>query len=190
MKRTIVFITGNKEKIAAARLALEGTGFELVAKKIDCVEIQADDVSEIAKESAKFASNILKEDIIKTDTGLFIEALNGFPGPYSAYVEKRLKANDVLKMMKGVKNRKAYYKDALAYCEFGKEPVIFECYTYGRISDKEDGSFGMEFDKIFVVDGDSKTMASYDDNKRIKRYNSEKWKKLVEYLRKKVKSSV
>lgn len=187
MKRTIVFITGNKEKIAAARLALKGTGFELMTKKIDCVEIQADDVSEVAKGSAKFASDVLKEDVVKTDTGLFIEALNGFPGPYSAYVEKRLKASDVLKVMKGVKNRKAYYKDALAYCEYGKEPVVFECYTYGKISEEENGSLGMEFDKVFIVDGDSKTMANYDDNERIKRYNSEKWKKLVGFLKQKVK---
>ncbi|MBM3199333.1 non-canonical purine NTP pyrophosphatase [Candidatus Woesearchaeota archaeon] len=183
MKKTILFLTGNKEKIIAARLALEGTGFDLTAKKVDIPEIQADDVCEVAKAFAKSASDILKKAVVKIDTGLFIEALNGFPGVYSAYVEKRLKAKDILGLMEGVKNRKAYYKDALAYCEYGKEPVVFEAYTYGSISEKEDGKFGIGFDTIFIVDGDPKTMANYDDEERIQKFDTEVWKKLVEYLK-------
>lgn len=185
MKKTLLLITSNKEKLAVAQAAVSRNGFNVIAKKINCPEIQDDNISEIAKSSAEFASKLLKNDVVKIDSGLFIEALNEFPGPYSAYVEKRLKAEDIIKMMKHVKNRKAHYKEALAYCEYGKKAIVFETFTYGKISNKTNGSFGWNFDRMFIKNGDTKTMAHYDDKNRIKKYSNKNWKKLVYFLKNK-----
>ena len=75
----IIFVTGNTEKLNIARAALEGTGIYVENQKIECPEIQADSTEEIAKFSAKYASKKLKSTVIKLDSGLFIEAFNGFP---------------------------------------------------------------------------------------------------------------
>ena len=50
-------------------------------------EIQADTVEEVTMHSAKETSDKLKCIVLKNDTGLYVEALNGFPGSYTHYVD-------------------------------------------------------------------------------------------------------
>lgn len=180
----ILFITGNKEKLAIANTVLKELDIKVKSKKIECPEIQSDDNETIAIESAKYASNITKSNVIKIDTGFYIEALNGFPGPYAEYVERKIDAEDILKMMENKSNRNAYYKEVLAYCEYGNEPVIFTTFTYGTIYEKLSGDKGYNYDRIFICENDSKTMANYEQNERAKKYNNENWKQLVKYLKK------
>ena len=70
----ILFITGNKEKVAIANTILNKLDITVKAMKIDCPEIQSDDNEKIASESAKYASNFTKSNVIKVDTGFYIEA--------------------------------------------------------------------------------------------------------------------
>lgn len=180
----ILFITGNKEKIAIANTILNQSNINVKAIKIDCPEIQSDDNEKIASESAKYASNFTKSNVIKVDTGFYIEALNGFPGPYAEYVERKLDAADILKMMENKVNRNAYYKEVLAYCEYGCEPVTFTTHTYGSISEILSGNEGYNFDRIFICDGDDKTIGNYDQKQRAEKYSNDNWKSLVKYLKK------
>lgn len=180
----ILFITGNKEKVAIANTILSGENIKVKAMKMDCPEIQSDDNETIAMASAKYASDVTKCNVVKVDTGFYIEALNGFPGPYAEYVERKLDAEDILKLMENKTNRKAYYKEVLAYCEYGKEPIIFVTYTYGKLSTELSGSEGYNFDRIFICDGDDKTIAHFNQNQRALKYSNHNWKELVRYLRK------
>lgn len=180
----ILFITGNKEKISIANTILNPENIKVKSMKIDCPEIQSDDNEIIASFSAKYASDFTKSNVIKVDTGFYIEALNGFPGPYAEYVERKLDAEDILKMMENKTNRKAYYKEALAYCEYGKEPIIFVTYTYGYISVELSGNKGYNFDRIFICDGDTKTIAHYDQKQRALKYSNNNWKELIKYIKK------
>lgn len=180
----ILFITGNKEKIAIASTILSKENIDLKAMKIEVPEIQDDDNEKIVCASAKYASDLTKSNIVKVDTGFYIEALNGFPGPYAEYVERKLDAKDILQMMKDKINRIAYYKEVLAYCEYGKEPITFTTYTYGQISKHLSGTEGYNFDRIFICDGDTLTMANYDQQTRVSKYSNNNWKSLVKYLKK------
>ncbi len=154
----ILFITGNKEKVAIANTILNKENIVVKAIKIDCPEIQSDDNETIASESAKYASNFTKSNVIKVDAGFYIEALNGFPGPYAEYVERKLDAKDILKMMEDKTNRNVYYKEDLEYYEYVSEPVIFTTYTYGTLSEVLSGDKGYNFDRIFICNGDDKTI--------------------------------
>jgi XTP/dITP diphosphohydrolase len=178
----LIFVTGNKEKIAIANMALRNTKFQIEPRKIYCEEVQSDDIEDIASKSALFASKALNLELVKVDSGLFIEALNGFPGPYSAFVEGRLDAKLILKMMEGEANRSAFYKEALAYCKPGEIPIVFSALTRGHISLRASGKLGWNFDRIFIADGDTKTMAHFDDEERVSKYNNENWKRLILYL--------
>lgn len=182
--KKLIFVTGNKEKIAIANLALQDTRFEIEVQKISCEEIQSEDIEEIAAKSAIFASRKLNKEVVKVDSGLFIEVLNGFPGPYSAFVEKKIQAHLILKMMRGAENRRAFYKESLAYCKPGEDPVIFSTFTFGNISLRTSGEFGWNFDRIFIVEGDVKTMANFSDEKRIAKYSNKNWINLVAFLEK------
>ena len=55
MMKKITYVTGNWAKIDSARQILEPLGYTVDNIKIETPEIQADDVSEVAKYSAKWA---------------------------------------------------------------------------------------------------------------------------------------
>lgn len=100
----ITYITGNWAKVKVAKLFLEPLGFEIDNKKIECPELQADTFEEVAKYSSKYASDFLKCDTLKNDSGLVIPALNGFPGQYTHYVEDALGEDGILKLMQNIRH--------------------------------------------------------------------------------------
>lgn len=185
----ITYVTGNWAKIDSARKILEPLGISVDNIKIETPEIQADDVVDVAKSSAKWASEELKCDCLKNDSGLFIEALNGFPGVYTHYVDDTLKEDGILKLLEGVENRNAYFKEALAYCPYKKEPVVFVGITKGKIALKKEGTYGWSWDFIFIPDGSDKTLGCYPDDERYKFWDTNNYKELADYLKSELKNS-
>lgn len=94
---------------------------------------------------------------------MFVDALNGFPGPYAAYAYKTVGNQGLLRLMKNVKARSAHFESAVAY--FSAEslsPACFHGEVIGEIADEErkgrDRS-GFGFDPIFKPLNSSKTFA-------------------------------
>ena len=140
----VTLVTGNWAKTAQARAFLEPLGIEVENIKMDTVEIQADKVEDVASYSAKWASEKLKKNIVKNDTGIEIEALKGFPSAYTHYISDTIDVEGILKLMNGEKNRKAKFVQALAFCQYGKEPVVFKSETNGTIALKKRGNIWLE----------------------------------------------
>ena len=182
MMEKIILVTGNEKKLVSARQFLEPYGIKVDNVKMDTTEIQSDSVEEIAAFSAKEASEKLKCTVLKNDTGFFIEALGGFPGPYTHDVMRQIGTDGILRLMEGKKNRKAYYKEAFAYCEYGKEPVIFTAITEGRLATEKSGKYGLRIDPIFIPKGHQKTMANYNDDERFKLWNTGAYDEIAKYV--------
>ena len=83
--------------------------------RVKAMEIQDENLENIAKASAIDAAKKCGLPVIVEDAGLFIEALNGFPGPYSSYVNKTIGVGGILKLMNNVKDRSAYFLSAVAF---------------------------------------------------------------------------
>ncbi len=179
----ITLVTENWAKVKSAKMKLEPLGFEVDNVKIDTIEIQADTVQEVAKYSAKWASDKLKTNVVKNDTGLMIEALNGFPSSYTHYAQNTIGEDGILKLMKGIENRKAKFVEALAYCEYGKDPVVFTSETEGIIAKEKQGKYGWSWDFIFIPKGETKTLGCFPDDVRFNLWNSTGYKQLAEYLK-------
>ena len=180
----LTYVTGNWAKILSARQILEPLGYKVNQVKMDTIEIQDDDMEKVAAYSAKWASGKLKCDVIKNDSGLFVGALNGFPGVYTHYVDDTLGEKGLLKLMKGIENRKAYFKEVIAYCEYGKEPVTFVGITKGTLAKRKSGKYGWSWDFIFIPDGENKTLANFNDDIRFSYWNMDAYKELAKYLEK------
>ena len=178
----ITLVTGNWAKVAQAKEVLEPKGYEVDNIKMDTIEIQANSVEEVAMYSAKWASDKLEKNVVKNDTGIVIEALGGFPAAYTHYVQDTLGEDGILKLMEGIENRKAKFVQALAYCEYGKEPVVFVSETPGTISLEKQGEHGWCWDFIFIPEGKDKTLACFDDDERFKLWNDTGYSQLAEYL--------
>lgn len=185
MEKNITYVTGNWAKILSARQILEPLGFEIEQVKLDVPELQDDLIENVAKYSAKWASEHLKKTVLKNDSGICIDALNGFPGPYTHYVDDTLGEDMILKMLEGEENRKACFVEVLAYCEYGKEPVIFKSITNGTIAKEKSGTYGWSWDFIFIPEGETKTLGCFDDDIRFKYWNMDAYNELSEYLKNK-----
>lgn len=182
MEKRITYITGNWAKIASAKQIIEPLGYVIDNIKMETPEIQADDVTEVAKYSAKWACEKLKKAVLKNDSGLFVNCLKGFPGVYTHYADDTIGVEGLLKLMEGVEDRTAYFKESLAYCEPGKEPVVFEGITKGRIDVKQSGTYGWSWDFVFIPEGQKKTLGCFPDEERWKFWSLEAYQSLVKYL--------
>lgn len=184
--KKITYVTGNWAKIASAKQALEPLGYEVNNIKMETPEIQANDVSEVAMYSAKWAANELNRPVIKNDTGFFINNYNGFPGAYMKYMDDTLKEEGLLKLMEGIENRSCYLKEAIAYCEPGCEPVVFEGITEGSIALEPAGEYGWGIiDHLFIPKGESKTLGCFEDEIRWNFWSLDAYRELANYLDKK-----
>ena len=182
MNKTITYVTGNWAKIASAKQALEPLGYIIDNIKMETPEIQADDVSNVASYSAKWASEKIGKAVLKNDSGLFVNALKGFPGVYTHYADDTIGEDGLLKLMEGIEDRTAYFKESIAYCEPGKEPIVFEGITKGKIATKKSGTYGWSWDFIFIPEGEEKTLGCFPDEERWKYWSLDSYTKLVEYL--------
>ncbi len=181
----ITYVTGNWSKIMSAKNILEPLGIEVDNVKIETTEIQADTVEEVAMHSAKEASDKLKRSVLKNDTGLYVEVLGGFPGPYTHYVDEKLGEDGLLKLLEGVDNRNACFVEAFAYCEYRKDPIVFKSITKGKIAKEKSGTYGWSWDFIFIPDGYDKTMGNYPDEERCHVWNTDAYIELANYLKNK-----
>jgi len=159
--RVVYLASTNVHKYLEAREITAQYGLSLAFLREDVPELQHDDVVEIAREGAIWAAEKWDLPILVEDTGLFIEALKGFPGPYASYVLRTVGLEGILKLLEGVEDRRAYFKTALAFCDGkGSEPVVFTGEAHGHISQEPRGTGGFGYDPIFVPEGgDGRTFA-------------------------------
>jgi XTP/dITP diphosphohydrolase len=143
----IYFVTSNKGKYVEAQ-AVFG---DLVQRDIGYAEIQADTLEEVALYGMKEVAARLEGAVMLEDAGLFVEALKGFPGVYSAYVQKTIGNAGILRLMGALENRSAYFKSVVAYAEPGMETVMFSGEVQGQIGFEARGKKGFGYDPIFYV---------------------------------------
>jgi XTP/dITP diphosphohydrolase len=160
--RVIFLATGNFHKFDEARRVLSEYGVAAGMLRVKAVEIQSENLQEIAKASVIDAFNRCRLPVIVEDAGLFVDALKGFPGPYAAYAYKTISNPGLLKLMKNVKDRKAIFRSVIAYYDGQSAPVCFEGEAAGRIAHDEIWGklkTGFGFDPIFQPAGSTKTFA-------------------------------
>ena len=183
MITTISFITGNKGKFEEAQQIFSGSGIELNQQQLDTPEIQSDDTPEIARFSAQFAGSKLNTPLFVMDLGFYIEALNGFPGPFIKFVNKWLSEDQILKLLEGKNNRKAYWITALGLFLPGEEVKIFASKSYGEVPKKISGNRGYMGDKLFRP-LESKLVLSEMSETEYNLFwnNSSCWQEMITYL--------
>lgn len=189
---TVFFATSNIHKIEEAKAVLKD--YPIIIEQVDAKtwEIQSDDVEEVAKTSAKWIAREKGIPILVEDTGLYVEALNGFPGAYASYVYKTIGRKGVIKLLDIIVDRRAAFRSAAAYCIPDEEPICFLGIISGRISKEERGLHGFAFDSIFEPnDGGGKTFAEMTvDEKNLYSHRAQSIKRFAEwYLKRLHKSS-
>tara|TARA_B100001989_G_scaffold237300_1_gene199859 strand:+ start:443 stop:1057 length:615 start_codon:yes stop_codon:yes gene_type:complete len=165
----IVVATHNKDKFKELYHGLKSLKIELLSLE-DFPEIgeiieNGNTLEENALIKARTVNQLTSLPAISDDTGLFVDALNGDPGIYSArYAGKNSTYLDnVNKMLHEMKNipegkRQAKFSTVMAYVD-GKRELIAEGFVKGIISNKIKGIGGFGYDSIFYVCNKGKTFS-------------------------------
>lgn len=159
----IYFVTSNNGKFVEAQAIFR----DLVQKNIVYTEIQADTLEEVVAFGMQEVMDRLKGPALIEDAGLFIDGLKGFPGVYSAYVQKTIGNNGILKLMEGMDDRHASFKSVVGYAEPGTQPQIFKGELEGSIGFKPRGTKGFGYDPIFYIGKTSLSDMNLEDKNRI-----------------------
>lgn len=153
----ITFVTGNKGKLHEAQVALAPLGHDIVSADLHPIEIQGETLEEIAHAKCEVLIGKLPAPFFVDDGGLFVAALNGFPGVFSAHALKRIGVPGILKLMEGVPDRRAHFACVVTYYD-GQTIHSFSGRCDGTLATapRSDGH-GFGFDPIFVPDGHAQT---------------------------------
>jgi len=160
MTRTLVFVTGNANKLRETRTILLARlqGFDLQSRDLDIPELRGT-TADVSREKCRTAAKLIDGPCITEDTALCFEALGGLPGPYIKWFFKSIGHDGLNRMLDGFPTRAATAVCTFAYSAGpGTEPILFEGRTEGRIVPaRGDGQFG--WDPIFQPVGKVQTYA-------------------------------
>lgn len=152
--KIITLLTGNPRKKEALQRAIDSQKpkLDLVfdTKKMWLPEIQENDTRKVAIFAAEYGAEKTGLPVIKMDTGMFVEGLNGFPGAFVHDVDERIGAQKFIDLCRNLKNRSAYITTALAYCEPGKKAKVFHDTIKGEIIRQILPGEGSFIDKVFI----------------------------------------
>mgnify|MGYP005729339919 FL=1 len=167
MNPTVWFLTGNEGKLNEAESHLSKLGYivkQLVVDDDQLFEPQASNLEVVAMSKITQALNHLPQEfterdmILVEDAGLFISALDGFPGVYSSYVHSTIGNLGIIRLLNHLKTadpvssanlRSARFIAVAALWRAG-EVIIGEGICPGHIADKPVDGNGFGFDPIFV----------------------------------------
>ncbi len=167
--KKIYFLSSNKEKIIEVKLHLKKFGIDVVGKKVNIIENEFETQEQIAKEKAVHAARQINKPVIVEDTGLYLLAYRNFPGIHAKFVFNGIGLKGILKLLKG-KNRRAYFKTIVSYCEPNKQPRIFTGICKGRIAEdvREPVSPKVPYDSIFIANEERRTFSQMTKEEKAK----------------------
>lgn len=173
-----------KFEIAEAYFKKLSDNYELVQYEIDTPEIQDVSTIEIARQSALWAAKETGEICIKMDAGFYINALNGFPGPFVKYVNDWLTQEDFLRLLKDKSDRTAYFEDASAIGFPDGRSEVFSLKIHGELSAKVDPvNTKWPANLLFIPENYNKPLGSMSSEDQNSFWGDGNWPKLIDFLK-------
>lgn len=152
----LTFATGNPGKIREARARLAPLGHEVEQWDRGYPELQADTLQAVAAFGLEHVEGRIDPPFLLEDAGLFVDALDGFPGVYSSYVFETLGWDGILTLLTGKEDRSARFKAIVGFHD-GEQHRFFEGVVEGTIAKEGRGEQGFGFDPIFVPEDHGRT---------------------------------
>jgi len=150
------FMTGNEGKVVEAKAFFSKYNITVKRFDFDAVEPQSDDIEIVALAKIDQAiPHLPNEDdmLLVEDAGLFVDALNGFPGVYSSYVLETIGNEGILKLLDNLSqdsNLRSACFQAVAVLYMNGQTIVAEGNCPGYIANEISGEGGFGFDPIFI----------------------------------------
>jgi len=118
MTKIITFATSNQGKINWLERALKianVTEWSVTGEKLNLLEIQSNSLQEISLSKARQAFAILQKPVLVMDGGLYIEELNGFPGPFGSFMMDQMGVEPFAKLIGKFENRACQFRNVVTF---------------------------------------------------------------------------
>ena len=164
MDTTVWFLTSNAGKLAEATHHFSTLGMTVRALEVpegSIVEPQASTLEEVAEAKIRQALEHLPHEgamVLVEDAGLFVDALDGFPGVYSSYVHETVGNAGMLRLLahllsedpaRSKRLRSASFQAVAALWD-GQEIHVGKGVCKGSIAHDVEGEGGFGYDPIFI----------------------------------------
>ena len=153
----ITFVTTNPGKFREVSAKLAPLGVRLRRRDRAVPEVQADRLEDVVRFGARVLASEVPGEFLIDDSGLFVDALGGFPGVYSSYAYRTIGPEGILTLMKKKGRRSAHFETVFLLGRRGRPPRTFRGVCEGSIARKPKGRGGFGFDPIFVPRGSRRT---------------------------------
>ena len=158
-RRRLVIASGNTGKLREYRELLAGVGVELVAFDSEVEEV-GETYAQNAQLKAETGAARSGLPALGDDSGVEVEALDGFPGIRSARLgpTQEQRTPELLRRLEGKPRPwKARFVCVLALADPGHPIQFFEGECRGEIVPEWRGQAGFGYDPVFLVPGTGKT---------------------------------
>ena len=171
----IVIATNNPNKVEEYRQMFASiSNIKLFSLKDENIHIEIEENGKTFKENslikAEAISKLTDKFVLADDSGLEIEALDNFPGIYSArFMEGRPykeKWAAIFEMLKNKENKNAQFHCAITFITPTKEKYVFEGIEKGYITEKIEGENGFGYDPIFFSNSLNKTFGNATEEEK------------------------
>lgn len=158
---TIFFITGNKDKLREVRELLPNVqGIDL-----DLTEIQEIDAKRIIRAKLAEAQKSHTGAFIVEDTSLYLDEMNGLPGPLVKWFVKSIGIEGIYKLTEACKSTRATARTLIGYADKDGNVHFFEGAISGTLVPPR-GTNGFGWDAIFQPEKSSKTFAEMSQEEK------------------------
>lgn len=193
--KKIIMATNNKGKIEELRKMLEG--FEVISQSEAGIDIDPEENGKSFIENAKIKANAIRSIvndayILAEDSGIMIDALDGYPGVMTKRAALEEIGKDIsneqrneyyIEKLGDNTNRKVVWETAVCLIEPNGQMKEFIGQVIGEISKSPMGDGGFGFDPIFYIPEENKTLAQMSFEEK-ENYSARKRAvvQLVDYL--------
>ena len=177
----VVLATRNAHKVIELREILADLVEEIGLEVVGVTEFP--DVDDVVEDGVTFAENATLKAVavaratglptIADDSGLAVDVLGGAPGIFSArwsgaHGSDRANVDLLLSQLGDVRDehRAAGFVCAAALAMPDGRVVVREGQVRGTLTRAPRGTNGFGYDPILLVDGDTRTLAEYDNNEK------------------------
>ncbi len=165
--KKIIFFSHNNNKIKEIKKLFKSTKFNILTlhnfPNIAAPKETGSTFEENANIKSSYGYKKIKLPCFADDSGICINALDGFPGIKS---KRFLKENDdhkktfksIIDKTKELSNFDAYFQTSVSLT-FENKSIFFKGVIRGKISSEPRGRYGFDYDPIFIPKGYEKTFA-------------------------------
>lgn len=160
------FVSSNEYKIKETQIIFADSGIKIRPYSIKIEEIQTLDVTKLVKDKLLKAFSIIGRPLFVEHTGLYIPALNDFPGGLTQIFWDSLQADLFAQIIGNLDRPEARAITTIGYCD-GKKIHICQGSMEGTIAKEPRGKKDFQWDCVFIPKGKDKTFSELGEEKNL-----------------------